>query len=105
MVAAKGLHVTVGAHDLRRGQHTVVSVSELVAHPDYDCRRYHNDIALLRLQTPLSWSAAVMPACFPGYQNSHNHTGKEATVAGWGWTDENYSKGKPRKCSASKVLV
>ncbi|XP_046677526.1 trypsin-1-like [Homalodisca vitripennis] len=94
VMKANSLRVAVGAHDLRRGQDLDLTVSQMTLHPRYSCDRYHDDIALLQLESPLDWSPGVMPACFPkGTTPPPSFSDLEAVVAGWGWTDENYSKG------------
>lgn len=88
-----GLKVAVGAHDLRSGRNLDLMISRLVLHPSYRCNSYHDDVALLELVEPVVWSAGVLPACFPS-RDIPSLADREVTVAGWGWTDENYSKGK-----------
>lgn len=88
-----GLKVAVGAHDLRSGRDLNFMISRLVLHPSYRCNSYHDDVALLELVEPVVWSAGVLPACFPS-RDIPSLADREVTVAGWGWTDENYSKGK-----------
>lgn len=91
------LRVTLGEHELSRSETPAaydVQVSSLILHPDYVCSRYVHDIALLELATPVPWSASIMPACLPSQSESPSFSGKDAIVAGWGWTQESSSKGK-----------
>lgn len=54
----------------------------------------------MELDKPLQWSKHVLPACLPtsfdeiGYIKYENIL---ATVAGWGWTNENNKKGSRAK--------
>lgn len=54
----------------------------------------------MELEKPLQWSSHVSPACLPtgfdeiGYIKYENIL---ATVAGWGWTNENNKKGSRAK--------
>lgn len=85
------MRVRVGQQDLRRAAEEV-SIVSVVLHPKFLCGRYDNDIALVELGVAVSWRSGVQPSCFPRADSSTaNH--KEATVAGWGWTHEDYSKG------------
>lgn len=93
VVSSRSVRVAVGAHDLRTDGPTPLSVDRLVLHPDYSCRAYHHDLALLLLDSSLDWTATVRPACFPG-PSAPSYADVEAQVAGWGWTDENYALGK-----------
>ncbi|KAG8247488.1 hypothetical protein J6590_059925 [Homalodisca vitripennis] len=80
----------MGAHDLRRGQDLDLTVSQMTLYPRYSCDRYHDDIALLQLESRLDWSPGIMPACLPkGTTPPPSFSDLEAVVAGWGWTDEN----------------
>ncbi|XP_014256631.1 trypsin-1-like isoform X2 [Cimex lectularius] len=87
ILSAVELKVTVGGHDLREQTGAHLPVSKLLLHPKYECSRYVNDIALIELSAPLSWSDAVRPACFPT-QTTDTFTNYGAVVAGWGWTSE-----------------
>lgn len=64
-------------------------------HPDYSCKKLENDIALMKLNVDLSWIDAD-PACFPVIgQTSFISLGNvQATIVGWGATNEDYSLGK-----------
>ncbi|XP_053691976.1 trypsin 3A1-like [Sabethes cyaneus] len=50
----------------------------------YQGLRNNNDVALLRLQEPVSFGLDLMPICLPS--GSETYQGKEATVIGWGTT-------------------
>lgn len=73
-----------------------MNIKTITTHPEYTCKKVKNDIALLELDVPLTWTNFVSPACLPlefgkiGYERFENFP---ATVAGWGWTSENNNKG------------
>lgn len=84
-----GLTVSAGVHDLQRpgaGAQTVRGV-RTVYHPAYDPDTTMNDIAVVKLEKPLKFSATVQPILLPlaGETVPDN---VEATVAGWGLTRE-----------------
>jgi len=86
---SSGLTVSAGAHDLYRptsNQQTVRGVRAVI-HPQYNPDTTLNDIAVVKLEKPVKFTAAVQPACLPasGEQVSDNAQG---TVAGWGLTRE-----------------
>ncbi|XP_054283165.1 trypsin-1-like [Macrosteles quadrilineatus] len=83
-----GLRVTLSQHNLLQGGDLRLPVTKVILHPDFRCASYDSDLALLRLGAAAPWSSGVLPACFS------DPTAEEATVAGWGWTEENSSKGK-----------
>lgn len=73
-----------------------MTVKEITTHPEYSCKKPSNDIALIELDKEVQWSESVSPACLPslsedGYDTYDNMI---ATVAGWGWTDEDNAKGE-----------
>lgn len=93
------MRVTVGEYDLRSAETASESdkkVSKIHLHPEYKCSRFVHDIALLELENEIYWTASVGPACLPLTQEStgfNSYSDRAATAAGWGWMNENYSKG------------
>jgi len=77
--------VLTGAHDLlalepRRVAHTVAKV---FLHPDFNLDTFDSDVALLRLNSPVTWSSAVSPVCLPPYDYEF-HSTTQCFIAGWG---------------------
>ncbi|XP_055709441.1 venom protease-like [Phlebotomus papatasi] len=59
------------------------AISHVVVHPDYETGKYHHDIALLILRTPINFTVAAQPLClYPDRTNLI--VGKRATIVGWG---------------------
>jgi len=88
--------VTLGAHKRSNSTATQIKrkVLEKVDHPSYDY--YNYDFALLRIDgLNLTQHTHIKAICLP--EGSDLYVGKEATIAGWGWTS--YPSG-----SASDVL-
>ncbi|KYM88402.1 Serine proteinase stubble [Atta colombica] len=94
------LRVTLGEHNLRAPEVPAArheSVINAVLHPGHRCGKYVDDIALLELARPISWSESVKPACLPVATGKPGYSafgGVEAIVAGWGWLGEDRSKYK-----------
>lgn len=78
-VSADGVDVLVGTRRLVSDSGTRVPVAEIHAHPDYV--PYQNDIALLRLQTPVDQPTMAVPA--PSLSPQWD-AGAVGGVAGWG---------------------
>ncbi|XP_061558471.1 transmembrane protease serine 2 isoform X2 [Phycodurus eques] len=58
-------------------------IDKIISHEKYDSETNDNDIALLKLKTPLTFSRTVKPVCLPnvGMQYSDGHP---AWITGWG---------------------
>merc|ERR1711970_194554 len=92
-------HVITAAHcttkdETYQGQYVVLygldrtdgskhsKVEKVIDHPDYDKASLTNDITVLKLATPVPFSATVVPACLP--DPSLDYAGREGLVSGWG---------------------
>jgi secreted trypsin-like serine protease len=65
-------------------------VSELIKHPAFSRATYDNDVALLKLKTPLTFSETVnrLPPISSSEENGFEPNATEMTVTGWGMTVE-----------------
>lgn len=64
-------------------------------HPNYDSRTVDNDIALLRLETPVPFSKYIVPVCLPGREMAErvlHVNGTPTVVSGWGKDNLDSSK-------------
>ncbi|XP_015687301.1 plasma kallikrein [Protobothrops mucrosquamatus] len=66
---------------------TFFKVQKLIVHPRYDFSEAGYDIALLKLDRPMNFSALQQPICLPS-QEEMNMTYTECWVTGWGYTEE-----------------
>ena len=59
------------------------AIAEIVVHPSWNPATVENDLALLRLVSPLTWSSQVQPIALPeaGFVG-----GTIGTISGWGFT-------------------
>ncbi|XP_014204227.1 trypsin-1-like [Copidosoma floridanum] len=97
MMPAAQIRVTVGEHDLHGPElpgAATETVRNMIIHPDFECGKYSNDIALLELRDDVAWSDSVKPACLPpqfGDTDYSVFSGEVAVAAGWGWLGEDKS--------------
>eukprot|EP00105_Crassostrea_gigas_P033614 XP_011457056.1 PREDICTED: plasminogen isoform X1 [Crassostrea gigas] len=95
--------VVLGDHDLTTHQGTEVirGVSHVVEHPSFqNYGSYPNDIALVKLDTPVSFSAAVQPIYLSNEGDSFNNN--ECWITGWG---ETRNTGDPTKLNELVIKV
>lgn len=64
-----GLHIVAGLHTRSQpypGRTQVKQVARIFNHPGYNERSHENDIAVLRLASPVTLTTYVNVACLPG---------------------------------------
>ncbi len=82
--AARDLEIIIGSRHLRNGTGTRIAIDQIIRHRDFDSATYYNDIALLRLATPLQNAPVV--TIDDGSAVTAVET--EAAVVGWGITEQ-----------------
>jgi len=85
--------VVLGAHDLRQtanGEQRV-AVGKIANHASWiypnkanPMRGFNNDIAVLKLKTPVAFSKTIQPICLPSSSSDNPAVGKFGIVSGWG---------------------
>ncbi len=80
--------VTVRAGATAWGSGTVRTVSQVIAHSSYSPSTYDNDIALLRLSTPLTFGSSIgaVEPLLAADEATLAANGIQGTVTGWGTT-------------------
>ncbi|XP_052121820.1 melanization protease 1-like [Frankliniella occidentalis] len=86
-----------------------VPIERVIQHPQYSSdskspNYLKNDVALLRLRTPVTFTEAVKPICLPQTGGAQVAPGKRAVVAGWGKDRNRGSTGTRLLMSASVPL-
>ncbi|KAI3366179.1 hypothetical protein L3Q82_010006 [Scortum barcoo] len=67
MNQSRYIYVKLGEFDLLRneGNEATHQVETIITHNKYRPETYHNDIALIKLATPIKFSKFILPACIP----------------------------------------
>lgn len=84
------IDVHVGVSTLgERASVNRIPLSEVIVHPSWDSSSFRNDIALLRLSTPVAFDAKVGPIALPIAVDGSAWppAGTSATISGWGATE------------------
>ncbi|XP_076832527.1 transmembrane protease serine 5 isoform X2 [Brachyhypopomus gauderio] len=61
------------------------AVEKIIYNKNYNHRSHDNDIALVKLRTPLNFSDTIRPVCLPQY-NHEFPGGTQCWISGWGYT-------------------
>uniref|UniRef100_T1JCW8 Peptidase S1 domain-containing protein n=1 Tax=Strigamia maritima TaxID=126957 RepID=T1JCW8_STRMM len=87
--AASGIVVRLGEYDwstINDGFHVNFQVQNFILHPKFIRLVAYNDIAIIRLTSPVYQADTIKSICLPP---NKSFAGEKATVAGWGATDIN----------------
>lgn len=64
-----------------------IDVAQIVLHPNYDSDSSDNDIALLKLSSPVTFTDYIRPVCLAAGDSVFNN-GTDSWVTGWGRINE-----------------
>lgn len=79
--------IIVAAHNRLREEPEQFRVwsKNIIIHPEYIAALLRNDVALIRLNLPLTWNQFVKPVLLPrATQQSLSFDGELGTISGWG---------------------
>ncbi|XP_049813037.1 trypsin-1-like [Schistocerca nitens] len=82
----ENMYIRPGTNDGRDDEAPMIHASERVVHENFSMVSLENDIALLKLEQPLSFGPKIQPALLPE-PFEQTAAGTEATVVGWGMTE------------------
>lgn len=75
--------VLLGVLDTQSENGTIIDVDEFIIHPAYRSAEKYNDIALVRLKSPINFNERIRPACLP----TRNIYPPKLIAIGFGKTD------------------
>lgn len=94
------IHVVIGRHELSSNEGKRAQVTEIIRHPAYTGTTFDNDLALLRLAAPVTYTP--IPLLTPE-QRAHEALGTTAVVIGWGVTEQGRASDVLRQVSVPLV--
>ncbi|KAF4110055.1 hypothetical protein G5714_009307 [Onychostoma macrolepis] len=90
-IGSRTYRVYLGKHNLELSSESgslAISPSRIIVHENWDSYNIRNDIALIKLSSPVTFTDKISPACLPNSGNilPHNFS---CYVTGWGrlWTN------------------
>ncbi|XP_056241364.1 chymotrypsin-like elastase family member 2A isoform X1 [Seriola aureovittata] len=89
-ISSRTYRVYLGKHNLKSNNEVgsiAISPAKIIVHENWDSYRIRNDIALIKLETPVTFSDTIMAACLPT-SGDIQPNGAPCYVTGWGrlWT-------------------
>lgn len=93
------LTVRLGDHNIKSNtevNHIEKRIKRVVRHRGFDSRTLYNDISILTMDSPVSFSKNVRPICLPS-SVSRLYNGQTGTVIGWGSLRESNTYKKQNK--------
>ncbi|EFX79667.1 hypothetical protein DAPPUDRAFT_225026 [Daphnia pulex] len=87
MTVSLGMHNQGGFPDPEPSNDAQMTrrVTRVVYHTNYNDKTKHNDVAVLTVDPPIVYSAAISPVCLPPLNNAADQfVGKDAAIMGWG---------------------
>ncbi|KAI9553933.1 hypothetical protein GHT06_019204 [Daphnia sinensis] len=98
------VEVILGLHTLKPMDQQVVrrKLKRVVRHKAYNSANFYNDIAILKMDSPVEFSDTISPVCLPSFGTADLYVDKAAVVVGWGALQED---GKLLPTSLQQVTV
>ncbi|XP_070708359.1 transmembrane protease serine 9-like [Pempheris klunzingeri] len=98
--------ISLGRQNLQGQNPNEVSrtVARIILHPNYDSGTSDNDIALLRLSSPVTFTDYIRPVCLAASDSVFNN-GTDSWVTGWGAVREGVSLPFPETLQEVEVPV
>jgi len=80
-----GMHILKGSHGK---YYKRINVKKVIVHPKWNSNKIFNvDMAILKLDTPITYSDGVQPICLPDPSQAYT-SGEHFIASGWGHTKE-----------------
>uniref|UniRef100_A0A667WZA6 Peptidase S1 domain-containing protein n=1 Tax=Myripristis murdjan TaxID=586833 RepID=A0A667WZA6_9TELE len=104
--SVSGWRVSLGRQSLQGNNPNQVTqtVAEIILHPNYDSDTSDNDIALLRLSSPVKFTDYIRPVCLAASDSVFNN-GTDSWVTGWGRIQEGVPLPFPQTLQEVEVPV
>jgi guanylate cyclase len=75
--------VYVGGHNISRDHTEIKKIKKIISHENFDIVSFDNDIALLELESPITYGPRVSSVCLPSGEQT-DFTNELTLISGWG---------------------
>ncbi|XP_077406772.1 transmembrane protease serine 9-like [Vanacampus margaritifer] len=101
-----GWSISLGRQNLQGDNPNAVSrtVDAIILHPNFNHSSHHNDVALLRLSSPVTFTDYIRPVCLAANSSVFNN-GTDSWVTGWGPVQEGEAVPVPKTLQEVEVPV
>ncbi|KAI9553937.1 hypothetical protein GHT06_019208 [Daphnia sinensis] len=101
-----GLSVELGLHTVNPTSDAEVTrrVTRVVRHLGFNPRTYRNDIAILTLESPVTFTSSISPVCLPPPGSNDKYVNQTAAIIGWGSTQRGGKKAAVLQQAAVRIL-
>ncbi|XP_046645978.1 chymotrypsinogen A-like isoform X3 [Daphnia pulicaria] len=85
MTVSLGMHTQGNGNDLKNDAQQTRRITRVVYHKDFNTKTAVNDVAVLTMDPPINYSAAISPVCLPPASTAADQfVDKNAAIIGWG---------------------
>uniref|UniRef100_A0A3B3I9T3 Peptidase S1 domain-containing protein n=1 Tax=Oryzias latipes TaxID=8090 RepID=A0A3B3I9T3_ORYLA len=104
--SASGVTVVLGLQSLQGSNPNRVSrtITTLIVHPNFNSATQNNDIALLQLSSPVTFTNYITPVCLPS-TGSTFYSGVNTWVTGWGTIRSGVSLPAPQTLQEVQIPI
>lgn len=101
-----GLSVELGIHTVNPKSDAQLTrrVIRVVRHLGFNSNTFRNDIAILTLESPVTFTSSVSPVCLPALGSNDKYINQTATILGWGTTQQNGKKASVLQQGTVQIL-
>merc|ERR1712212_350725 len=101
-LAATNYFIAAGATHVLDGSAQTAFVESITLHENYNPNNINNDVAILKLKTPLTFNSKVQPACLPAASLSPSGV---AVASGWGLVGQAPDQGTHNLMYVAKPVI
>ncbi|XP_057375476.2 transmembrane protease serine 11D-like [Daphnia carinata] len=101
-----GLSVELGLHTVNPTSDAQVTrrVTRVARHLGFNSNTFRNDIAILTMDSPVTFTSSISPVCLPSPGANDTYVNQTAAIIGWGSTQRDGKKASVLQQAAVRIL-